>query len=67
MQLHWFHRVLIASAIVFAAGMAVHQFVQYRRAGERASLLYAAAFLAIAASFALYLRRKVRAQPGARG
>jgi hypothetical protein len=69
MSLIGFHRVLIASAIVFCAGFGAWQLAAYTRGGGTADLLLGIAFGVAAAALTLYLlflRRVLRlpARPG---
>ena len=57
MNLVTFHRVLIATAIVFCAGYGVWEIVGYRRGTGTAHLLIGLAALAAAALLLFYLRR----------
>jgi hypothetical protein len=57
MSLIGFHRVLIASAIVFCAGFALHQAQAYRATGSDGAVVTATAFALAAVGLSLYLRR----------
>lgn len=56
MALIVFHRVLIATAIVFGVGFAVWEVLAYRRTGALGDLLLAVGAALVAAALAYYLR-----------
>lgn len=51
-----FHRVLIATAIVFCAGFGAWSFVAYRGSGSTGLLVLALSFAVAAAALGYYLR-----------
>lgn len=55
MSLIWFHRLLIATAIVFCIGFAGWEVSAYRRTGSAWLLLFAVLFVAAAAALGVYL------------
>lgn len=55
-----FHVVLIACAIVFAAGLAVYEGIAFRRDGSQGSLTLGLVFLAIGAGLGGYLKGVIR-------
>lgn len=60
MSLIQFHRVLIATAIVFCGGFAIWEFRAYLADGEMLALLLALAFAAAALVLLYYLRHLSR-------
>lgn len=67
MSLIGFHRILIASAIVFCAGFAAWEFVAYSRDGGTGTLLIGVAFAAGAVLLGVYLahlKRVLRLRDG---
>jgi hypothetical protein len=50
-----FHRVLIASAIVFCAGFSAWQLLAFSRSGSSAELILGLAFAAAAGGLGVYL------------
>lgn len=57
MSLIPFHRVLIVTAIVFCAGFAGYEWVEFSRRGELGPAVLGGVFLILAVALALYLRR----------
>lgn len=60
MSLIHFHRVLIATAIIFCGGFAAWELRAYLANGEMLALLLAVAFAAAALGLAYYLRHLSR-------
>lgn len=55
-----FHRLLIATAILFSAGLAVWAGWSYRQSGDAVTLIMALASAAAAAALTYYLRHLQR-------
>jgi quinol-cytochrome oxidoreductase complex cytochrome b subunit len=55
-----FHKLLIATAIVFCAGMGVWAGLEYRTAGSSVALVLAVGCFAAAAALGYYLRHLKR-------
>lgn len=55
-----FHRILIGTAVLCAAGFAVWQYLDYRRTGDPGALWIAAAALCLSGLLAYYLRHLKR-------
>ena len=60
MHLIWFHRVLIAAAILFFLAFGAWELARYRDGGGTAALLIAIASIAAAIGLAIYLKRLKR-------
>jgi hypothetical protein len=60
LNLIFFHRLLIACAIVFCAAFAVWEFVYYRRDGDGLRLALAVLFGILAVALGWYLRHLAR-------
>jgi hypothetical protein len=57
MDLIWFHRVLIAAAILFFGAFGLWELALYRAGGSAANLLLGVGSLTATALLAVYLRR----------
>ena len=57
MHLIWFHRVLIAAAIIFFIGFGIWELSGFRATGELMALVLAVGSFAAAAALGLYLHR----------
>lgn len=60
MHLVWFHRVLIAAAILFFAAFGIREIVAFWHTAAPQSLLLGSGSLVAAAGLAIYLRRLSR-------
>lgn len=57
MDLIWFHRVLIAAAILFFGGFGLWELALYRAGGSTPTLLLGVGSITAAVLLAVYLRR----------
>jgi hypothetical protein len=59
-NLIWFHRFLIAAAIIFCASFAAWEMGSYTRSGGTGRLVLAIVFALLAVALAWYLKRLAR-------